>query len=69
VVKGAGETYTEAVPLTESATEADMVETFANADKLPDQSVSADGETPSWYSTIYNENVLFSVGDTEITVE
>jgi hypothetical protein len=39
-----------------------LVETFANAEKLPKQSISSDGETPSWYTTIYNEKVLFSVG-------
>lgn len=49
------------------ATEEELIAIFANDDKLPKQSISSEGGTPGWYTTIYNEKVLFKVGDTEIT--
>jgi hypothetical protein len=62
-----GETAKTVVPLTDESTKEASSEVFANADKLPDISVSSDGTTPAWYSTIYNDKVLFKVGDQDIS--
>jgi hypothetical protein len=44
-----------------------LFEENPNAEKLPDQPVSSEGESPAWYAEIYNEDVLFTIGGVEVT--
>ena len=55
--------------MADGASDADLLAESIADDKLPDQPISSDGETPVWYETIYNEKVLFSVGGQEITAK